>query len=52
MIKTGIQWANKDGKDYWYVWVDIAGNTFRSKLFTDENWAKELLAEIRKELNQ
>ena len=39
MIKTGIQWARKDGKDYWYVWVDFTGTTLRSDWVSKEEYA-------------
>lgn len=46
MIKTGIQWARKDGKDYWYVWVDFTGTTLRSDWVSKEEYAKEIQDEI------
>lgn len=51
MIRANIQWArDEQGRDMWYVWIDINGLTFRSDLLDKEEWAKEVLTELLHEL--
>ena len=52
-IRGDIQLARDEyGKECWYAWIDINGNTFRSDLLDKEEWAKEMLTESLQELKR